>query len=448
MASVSSQLRHDSVSSTSDSLMTSDDRAELLCGYWLADPAAAVAAVDPSKSRFDGATSFQARSTVVDNKYMVYTITDDSLPSHMRSLLPSHEQHVHDLLTLERTRRRLRHVIVGLSLLLTLAMLVALTLVFSLRVKAADPATVQRGLPQFAVPEALEGVSQITEVDTEVKVSLMGNNRRDDHSLLQWPVYSHSAGADEQRTPCLRDCWAYAAFRFRSECNQGYCQCRGDNYNPLTCLPEYKSCVIRRQPVHEGLATYQAKTQTTYGCRAPPSQPGHVHVVSLFGNHRSPTTHLTLRGQSAKGSTLVLVSYHFVKWTVHLPTTSVLSRVYVISMKTQLESDCIEFQWLPAADQAQPETTDSLAHPEVKVHFRMALTGYGEDKNGGHTPKLLQYVDEILGPVTSFLGAAHADIITLDLDEEKTESGPVTSANTETSSARVSLETTSLEVSR
>ena len=78
---------------------------------------------------------FQAKSSIVDANREVYTITDESLPSHMRSLLPSHEQQVHDLLTLERTRRRLRYVIITLTIMLALTVLVAVTLVFSLRVK-------------------------------------------------------------------------------------------------------------------------------------------------------------------------------------------------------------------------------------------------------------------------------------------------------------------------
>ena len=71
----------------------------------------------------------------MDANREVYTITDESLPSHMRSLLPSHEQQVHDLLTLERTRRRLRYVIISLTVMLALTVLVAVTLVFSLRVR-------------------------------------------------------------------------------------------------------------------------------------------------------------------------------------------------------------------------------------------------------------------------------------------------------------------------
>jgi hypothetical protein len=103
---------------------------------------------------------FQISTTVtVGGKNQVYTITDDSLPSHMRSLLPSHEQHVHDLLTLERTRRRLRRVILVLSLLLVLAVFVALTLIFTLKVKAVDM-EIERDSARFGLASAQE-VSEV-----------------------------------------------------------------------------------------------------------------------------------------------------------------------------------------------------------------------------------------------------------------------------------------------
>nr|KAG5707414.1 hypothetical protein BaRGS_005381 [Batillaria attramentaria] len=90
----------------------------------------------PCFSRDPVDTGAKVKTCVVNSNSELYTITDDSLPSHMRSLIPSHEQHVHDLLTLERTRRRLRYLIVTLSGLLALTVLVAVVLVFSLKIKS------------------------------------------------------------------------------------------------------------------------------------------------------------------------------------------------------------------------------------------------------------------------------------------------------------------------
>lgn len=65
----------------------------------------------------------------------LYTITDDSLPSHMRSILPSHDLQVNDILTLERTRRKLRCVIMTLTGLLVVTVIVVVVMTWDLRMQ-------------------------------------------------------------------------------------------------------------------------------------------------------------------------------------------------------------------------------------------------------------------------------------------------------------------------
>ena len=87
-------------------------------------------------------------------------------------------------------------------------------------------------------------------------------------------------------------------------------------------------------------------------------------------------------------------------------------------MKRSCQPDRVAFQGSPD-------------DPEVEVFRRLSLTGYGEDRNGGHTPQLLQYVEEEIGPLASFLGAAHADEITLDLDDEITSTTSIVETSTQ-----------------
>ena len=72
----------------------------------------------------------------------------------------------------------------------------------------------------------------------------------------------------------------------------------------------------------------------------------------------------------------------------------------------------------------------SSDEPKVEVFHRLSLTGYGEDRNGGHTPQLLRYVEEEIGPVASFLGVAHADEITVDSEEDRTSTTSVMETST------------------
>ncbi|KAL8620079.1 hypothetical protein ACOMHN_015361 [Nucella lapillus] len=136
--------------------------------------------VDDDDARIAAAgMNTQAKSTLVDASCEVYTITDDSLPSHMRSLLPSHEKQVHDLLSLERTRKKLRYVILALTLMLALTVVVAVALVLSLKVTPLE-GYVDGGhfrSPSFPLPG-----NQGTETATEVKVSLLDDDTPKEHN--------------------------------------------------------------------------------------------------------------------------------------------------------------------------------------------------------------------------------------------------------------------------
>lgn len=75
----------------------------------------------------------------------------------------------------------------------------------------------------------------------------------------------------------------------------------------------------------------QGVKQTTYQCRQESLGDRPVHVISIFGNHWAPATHVTVRENSSAAYTLVLVSYHSVTWALNLPINSSLDKGYVVS---------------------------------------------------------------------------------------------------------------------
>ncbi|XP_076451366.1 uncharacterized protein LOC143287303 [Babylonia areolata] len=377
---------------------------------------AAVAAAASSVTASE--TDAQAKSSIVDSSCEVYTITDaESLPSHMRSLLPAHEQHVHDLLTLERTRRRLRYVIVGLTAMLALTVVVAAALVLSIKVTPPlGSGMMGGGASHFRTPSfPLNGESQGVDLATQVKVSLLGEGGGPRYTDLR-ARYRH-LGTKDPRAPCVTECWSYAAFRFRSTCQDGYCRCHGEDYDTYTCLPKYHGCNIQKRFPSQSAAKLFGKNKTTYVCHvpAPPSSRDvdvRAHVVSIFGNHRSPSTQVTVRNVPVgAGQVLVLVNYHLVQWTVHLPRHSAITKIVVVSMKRSNQAPHVLFSGPAKA-------------PDVEVTHRLSLTGYGEDRNSGHTPQLLRFVEQQLGPIASFTGASHADEILLDLKDSMMTTAP------------------------
>ena len=112
------------------------------------------------------------------------------------------------------------------------------------------------------------------------------------------------------------------------------------NYKCLiyTCLflcllsAKYHGCLIKKIIPHKSAAKLFGKNQTTYSCQLQSRDPESVHVVSIFGNHRTSTTHVTVKSQSPSRKSLVLVSYHFVKWTVRLSRNSGISKVFLVSI--------------------------------------------------------------------------------------------------------------------
>ncbi|XP_025083723.1 uncharacterized protein LOC112557855 [Pomacea canaliculata] len=322
------------------------------------------------------ATGVKAGDVTPDSD--VYTITDDSLPSHMRSLLPSHERHVQDLLLLERRRRRVR---CGLSWLATLLLLTVVVVVAVLLGLHALPAH------QGSAPLSREYATTALEV-------LLAGPHRSALTTALTTAYSAKDGA-KGRTPCVTECWAFAAFRFQATCQNGFCQCHSTQYDSDTCLPHHGGCNISALGPEEGEAMLQGVKQTTYQCRQESLGDRPVHVISIFGNHWAPATHVTVRENSSAAYTLVLVSYHSVNWALNLPINSSLDKGYVVSTTHTSQS--------------------TVSFSDVDKHMTMqpllSVTGYGQDKYGGHTPELLHFLQLRVGAVTSFLGVPHADRI-------------------------------------
>lgn len=105
----------------------------------------------------------------------VYTITDDSLPSHMRSLLPSHERHVQDLLLLERRRHRVRCGLSWLATLLLLTVVVVVAVLLGLHALPAHQgsAPLSREVSRGLEDSIITALSHVTSWGREGLVTLI-----------------------------------------------------------------------------------------------------------------------------------------------------------------------------------------------------------------------------------------------------------------------------------
>lgn len=196
-------------------------------------------------------------------------------------------------------------------------------------------------------------------------------------------------------------CPAYSAFRFKSSCYQGRCQCNGENYQQKNCLPKYGDCYIEERN-DSPFGVYNGGIRpTVYSCRSATSGGNKVHVFSNFGNSASNETTVEISGDSPDPVSVVLSNYHKVHWRVIVRGTLV-PNIYLVSRHHLRRST------------VRVETERGVPGPPVNRVF--SHVGYGEDQYGGHTVSLLRTVSQRVGHISSFTGVASADRWTVNLD--------------------------------
>ncbi|XP_071110218.1 uncharacterized protein [Haliotis cracherodii] len=330
-----------------------------------------------------------------DDDYGVYAISSVSFPSHIRKLLPASENHMLEYMALERARRRLRNVIIALAIFAICATLLSVSLVFGFQRKEDDVTTQNPSQPK------------LTWETSKIQTVITRLNSSQDHS-------SHAAKSPsyivanippyivKSRTRCVKKCWAYSAFRFRASCEEGYCICNADNYDSLTCLPVVDSCNIRKNGKAKAVAVLKGKQQKVFSCQSEvTTESADLHVLSIFGNHRSLSTTVEVSRNTSKPAVLALVNYHPVTWKIRIKPQVNLQKIILVSYN-HLAHTSVLFDFL-----------EDHEYPQVLRLY--SQTGYGEDRYGGHTPVLINNIQREFGKVKTFSGTSHADEWFLDL---------------------------------
>lgn len=256
--------------------------------------------------------------------------------------------------------------------------------------------------------------------DKTVEKFLSERNHHIDQKTIS-PPSSHSGTylkpeniQNDDRTPCYNTCWPYTAFRFESECRHGYCYCKGNGYNNLTCLPIFGDCIISKNPSNV-VAFFRGINQTTFGCYTSPNSKrenqSQVYVISVMNENRSHhtlTVNVTMPLSAGSSHVkLVLASYFPVHWSV--VTHSRLKVDSVIQISTvRAHQGRLSINGKNLTEESEPY-----------IHQR-SLVGYGDDRDSGHTIRLLETVQRIAGYFTSFSGAKQADKWQLTIRPEMT----------------------------
>ncbi|XP_033763956.1 uncharacterized protein LOC117345110 [Pecten maximus] len=204
------------------------------------------------------------------------------------------------------------------------------------------------------------------------------------------------------RTPCRKICWDFSAFKFRSKCMDGFCRCEGQGYNPHTCLPDIDGCQIQTDDVTYADASINGKRISTFSCKQKSSEGNAIHVFSVFGMGDSTGTVLDLKGANNNDDiTVVLSSYQSVNWILRVDKDVRIRNIIMMQTSSFGESDLLF------------ERSIKTERPAVSSYRQQS--GYGDDREGGHTVQLLQTITREVGQITTFTGSKYADYFSLDL---------------------------------
>ncbi|ESO83613.1 hypothetical protein LOTGIDRAFT_236472 [Lottia gigantea] len=321
-----------------------------------------------------------------DENYDIYTITAEPLPSHMRSLIPAPTRQIEAVVTEVKmtNRHRLRYILLTVLVFIISLVLLSVSLYIGFH-QSPKPTQIQH------LSEENPKINHTLITDITVHSSLQ-------HSPKTQEVYPSYI----TRTPCINECWAYAAFRFKSQCVKGLCQCQGSYYDPLTCLPHVEDCNIIANSPSVAKASLHGRAQKTFTCQTSRKKESDVYVLSIFGNHRSLATNVKINGDTAKPKVLVLVNYHPINWQIQMNSSVHIEKLVLVSFN-HLSRTNVYF-------------TNAETKPSIKRLF--SLTGYGQDRFGGHTPELLKNLVHEFGSISSFTGTSHADNWELNFNDD------------------------------
>ncbi|KAL5013828.1 hypothetical protein ScPMuIL_008098 [Solemya velum] len=155
----------------------------------------------------------------------------------------------------------------------------------------------RRNQPWAQCIEYIDGPSERTQVDTTGEISTEAER-----------VGRHS---------CMNRCLLYAAFRFESQCIDGYCQCFAHGYDQHSCLPKIGKLSIKMNYTETvGLPTTDINKQPT-SMWGPVMLQG-MYTSSLLTKQKIHYTIVDVDIESAENATVVLVNNYRVTWSLKI----------------------------------------------------------------------------------------------------------------------------------
>ncbi|OWF37154.1 uncharacterized protein LOC110440463 [Mizuhopecten yessoensis] len=265
----------------------------------------------------------------------------------------------------------------------------------------------------FAVWELLRKTSQNPPVQQwDMKEHASDVQEHEEERVSTQPITKTQSVGDKMnfhRTPCRKICWDFSAFKFRSKCLDGVCRCGGYGYNSDTCLPDIDGCMMQNDDVTHAQASKNGERMSLYSCKQKRLEGNAIHVFSVFGMGDSEGTVIELKGaKNDEDITLVLSSYQKVSWVVQLKDGVRIGKIIMMQTSSSGESGLVL------------EGLKTLENPTVMSYKRQS--GYGDDRDGGHTVQLIQAITQEVGQITTFTGSKYADYFSLNLALSSTES--------------------------
>lgn len=327
----------------------------------------------------------------------LYSLSSGSLPSHFRSVCPKVE--VRFSIEAEDQKPPSR-----CSTKTVYIILAAIFIVSS----------------SIAVAVAVHEIRRIQEESTELPSYQFLNSTGNEKTTASDIVTSDEAeqpvatppqrpSVSDPRTRCFKRCTVYGKPKFESRCVAGFCVCNGKDFQENTCLPSINGCVISKELLSHSTFIWNTPT-TAFRCtrnevNARANTAEDIYVIGINGNHFSESTIVNVSSEDhvTKPITVVLASHYPIRWKVKNRGLPIKEIVLVSDGK--LSASQLEM--------INGETVPCEISPQVrKVYLPV---GYGDDRYHSNTSEMLKKINNIIGPVKSFLGASYADTIYLKI---------------------------------
>ncbi|WAR14377.1 hypothetical protein MAR_004482 [Mya arenaria] len=193
-----------------------------------------------------------------------FSMSSGSLPSHIRSVSPRQQMEF----TLEKDVRKPQTCCNARTVYIALITIFVLTSSVAVAIAVYEIRVIQTSSRSQKLKNHVLPFQSVAEVGHSPPSSVAHMKAATLSPLPSITSGLHSEKPAEQggRTPCNQICSTYRNDRFQATCQNGYCNCFGEDYQGDTCLPDVDGCKIQVSPSSKMISIWGSPADKFSSC--------------------------------------------------------------------------------------------------------------------------------------------------------------------------------------